>query len=206
MSSKEYFNENASQWDEMREVFFSTAVRDKAFKMANLMVGKMAADIGAGTGFITEGLLEQGAKVIAVDESPNMVHILLEKYEKKDLKVCVGESMNLPIENESVDYVFANMYLHHVPNPEKAIQEMVRILKPHGKLVITDLIAHQSTFLLEEHHDRWLGFEEKDIEQWYKKSNLMGIQINSIEQSCCTCSKDNEYASIGIFAAYGKKG
>ena len=45
----------------------------------------------------------------------------------------------LPAADGRFDAVFANMYLHHVDDPETAVREMARLLKPGGKLVITDL-------------------------------------------------------------------
>lgn len=50
----------------MRETFFSEAVREKSISIAGVQPGKLAADIGAGTDFITEGLIQKGLRVIAV--------------------------------------------------------------------------------------------------------------------------------------------
>jgi 2-polyprenyl-3-methyl-5-hydroxy-6-metoxy-1,4-benzoquinol methylase len=58
-----------SQWDAMREEYFSASVREKAFAVASVQAGRPAADIGAGTGFLAEGLIQQGLRVIAVDQS-----------------------------------------------------------------------------------------------------------------------------------------
>ena len=69
MSSQQYFDGVANQWDEMRGAFFSDAVREIAIAKANPRAGQTAADLGAGTGFITEGLLERGLRVLAVDQS-----------------------------------------------------------------------------------------------------------------------------------------
>ena len=54
MNSKKYFDKVSSQWDDMRKSFFSESVREKAFSVAGIQAGKIAADIGAGTGFMTE--------------------------------------------------------------------------------------------------------------------------------------------------------
>lgn len=70
---KGYFDEVAPQWDKMRQVFFSEAVREKAISLIRAQPGKITADIGAGTGFITEGLLKKGLKVIVVDRSESMI-------------------------------------------------------------------------------------------------------------------------------------
>lgn len=73
MDSKAYFQEVADQWDKLRQGFFSEAVREKAYEIAQVKEGQLAADIGAGTGFVSEGLLKRGLKVIAVDRSNEML-------------------------------------------------------------------------------------------------------------------------------------
>jgi len=73
MNSKKYFDEVAHQWDNMQQSFFSATVKDKAFSVAGVKKGKIAADIGAGSGFITGGLIGKGLKVIAVDQSEAML-------------------------------------------------------------------------------------------------------------------------------------
>lgn len=59
MSSKSFFDQVANQWDEMRKGFFSDRIRDIAINKANIKSGELAADIGAGTGFITEALIKK---------------------------------------------------------------------------------------------------------------------------------------------------
>src|SRR5574341_663361 len=128
MTSKPYFDKVAGQWDAMRQSFFSEAVREKAYAVAGVEPGRVAADIGAGTGFVTEGLLELGLRVIAIDQSASMLEILRSKFkETPSLECWVGEADRLPLEEGAVDYVFANMYLHHVESPPAAIREMARI-------------------------------------------------------------------------------
>lgn len=71
--SKTYFNEIAENWDEMRASFFSEDVREVAYSLAEIQKGKVAADIGAGTGYVSEGLLKAELKVIAIDQSEHML-------------------------------------------------------------------------------------------------------------------------------------
>lgn len=206
MGSREYFNNVAEQWDRMRENFFTTAVREAAFRVAGIKSGELAADIGAGTGFITEGLLLNGLAVIAVDESEVMLEVLRSKFAGKDVRCYQGESQQLPIADATVDYAFANMYLHHVESPEKAIADMTRIIKPGGKLVLTDLDEHPYSFLREEHNDRWLGFKRSEIVKWFMASGLKDVRVDCAGQNCCTKSANNgEEAAISIFVASGVK-
>ena len=84
MSSKEYFDEVAPRWDEMREGFFSDTARQKAISVAEVQPGRVAADIGAGSGYVTQGLVQQGLWVIAVDQSGTMLDAMRSKLSHLD--------------------------------------------------------------------------------------------------------------------------
>lgn len=204
---KQYFDEVAQQWDKMRKSFFSETLRDKVFSTASIQKGKTAADIGAGTGFITEGLIRNGLKVIAADHSEAMLEEMRKKFSSvKGINYHLGEAEKLPIPDGTVDYAFANMYLHHVEFPLKAIKEMVRILKPGGKLIITDLDEHTHKFLRGEHHDRWLGFKREDIRQWFQEAGLKNVIVDCAGESCCAqSSRGSKNAFISIFIASGER-
>jgi len=119
----------------------------------------------------------------------------------------VGSSDKLPIKNSEVNYAFANMYLHHVDYPEKAISEMARILKDGGKLIITDLDEHNHEFLRTEQYDKWLGFNRDDIRKWLASAGLKNIVVDCVGDNCCSNSDNNkiEQANISIFIGYGEK-
>ena len=212
MSSLAYFNQVATQWDDMRQSFFSDAVRDKALDAANVQPGALAADLGAGSGFITEGLIARGVRVIAVDQSDAMLQVMTAKFgdEKFAPRAAVefrrGDAEALPIGDAECDYVFANMYLHHTENPARAIAEMARVLKPGGIVVITDAETHAFEFLREEHHDRWLGFARADIHAWLAQAGLQNIEVDDAKEKCCSTSQcETTRAEINILLARAAK-
>jgi ubiquinone/menaquinone biosynthesis C-methylase UbiE len=207
MTSRKYFNSVAKDWDAMRQRFFADEVRETAFRIAEIKSGKTAADLGAGTGYMTEGLLREGLTVIAVDQSREMLAQMKKKFvTSSDVDFRPGDSENLPIGDESVDFVFANMYLHHVESPLKAIKEMSRILRPGGSVVITDLDEHDCEFLRTEQHDRWLGFKRHDVVAWLTQAGLTNTSIIAVGENCCSTSETTEnVADITIFAASGTK-
>ena len=191
----------------MRGTFFSAHVRNKAISTAGVQGGEIADDIGAGSSFVTEGLAGKGLRVIAVDSSEAMLAEIRWKFAGiAGINCRIGDASQLPISDEAVNYAFANMCLHHVEVPPTAIKEMVRILKPGGKLMITDLDQHDSTFLRNEHHDRWLGFDWMEIRQWFTEVGLTGIVVDCVGENCCAQSGcGSESASISIFVASGEK-
>ncbi|SFM72176.1 class I SAM-dependent methyltransferase [Thermodesulforhabdus norvegica] len=205
MTSNHYFDRVASDWDRMRRGFFSEEVREKAISIAGVRSDAVAADIGAGTGFITEGLVNRGLRVIAVDRSGAMLAGMRRKLAGvSGVDYLVGEVTELPISDESVDYAFANMCLHHIELPYRAIKEMARILRPGGKLIITDLDEHSHDFLRIEHHDAWLGFKSEHMKEWLAEAGLREVSVKSLGENCCA-QPDCGCASVGIFIATGLK-
>lgn len=206
MSSRAYFDEVAENWDMMRESFFPEAVRDEALAKAGVRAGEIAADIGAGSGFITEALLNAGLRVIAVDQSESMLRVMRQKFGDAPVDYRVGSSQALPLQDGEVDYALANMYLHHVEDPAAAIREMARTLKPGGCLVITDLDTHDFQFLVDEHHDRWMGFAREDVSRWFVEAGLSAVEVTDAGCDCCATSACGTCdASVSIFLASGRK-
>ena len=191
----------------MREGFFSEAVREKAFFVAGVKPGKLAADIGAGSGFVTEGLIKNGIRVIAVDRSEAMLEEMRRKFGAGGaVEYRLGEAESLPLADGSVDYAFANMVLHHVESPPVAIREMARIVKPGGRLVITDLDRHDFDFLRMEHCDRWMGFDRPDVARWLAEAGLTEVSIDCVGENCCASSQSGcGKAAVSIFVASGMK-
>ncbi|MBN8637328.1 MAG: class I SAM-dependent methyltransferase [Anaerolineae bacterium] len=207
MTSTVYFNQIADQWDTMRQSFFPDAVREAAITAASAQPGDRAADIGAGSGFITEVLLNAGLTVAAVDPSENMLAILRDKFGATDrLELHLGTAEPIPLPDESVSFTFANMCLHHVETPPNAIREMARILRPGGKLIITDLDPHTFRFLVEEQHDRWMGFDRAEIARWFVNAGLTEVTVTSVGSNCCADSEcGTQRAAVNIFIAVGVK-
>ena len=112
---------------------------------------------------------------------------------------------HLPVSDETFDGVFANMYLHHAPDPLATIKEMARVLKPAGVLCLTDLDTHDHEWQRTQMADLWLGFERDDIRRWYAEAGLHDIDVNCAEGTCNACGPDGEVKPLSILVAIGRK-
>ncbi len=204
--SEAYFANIAAQWDDVRTAFFPDSVRDAALAAVSAQSGGIAADIGAGSGFLTAALLKAGFRVIAVDRSPEMLAEIGRKFAGQNVEPRQGESESLPIGDGTVDCALANMYLHHVERPSLAIGEMARVLKPGGRLVITDLDAHGHDWVIDAFHDRWLGFDRANLRQWFAAAGLKNVTIEDLREQCTVESPlDSCPIDFGMFIAKGEK-
>ena len=204
--SNPYFAEVAEHWDEIRSSYFTEHLRDAAIAKAQLPPNAIAADVGTGTGFVAAGLASRAARVIGFDASPEMLAVArrnLAQFDNVEFREAVGDQ--LPVSGETFDGVFANMYLHHAPDPLAAIKEMARVLKRDGVLCITDLDAHDHEWQREQMSDLWLGFERDDIRRWFAEAGLHDIDVDCAEGTCNACGPDGKVQPLSIFVAIGQK-
>ena len=157
MSSVQYFKEVATEWDNMADSFFGEGPRKTIYSHVKWDKVKTIADLGCGSGYLTEGLLDKDVMVNAVDQSQEMLDAMKAKYGEEKINFRQGSADALPIENDSIDLAMANMFLHHVDNPEHTINEAFRILKPGGQWIFTDLDSHDNHFLVTEQHGQMDG-------------------------------------------------
>ncbi len=203
---KSYFKRVAPQWDSLRRSYFTEEVREAAIGRANLTPDSVVADVGTGTGFMLAGLAPLVRRAIGFDNSPEMLGVAAKNLggaANVELRVAEGDSLPLP--EGSLDAVFANMYLHHAPDPAAAVAELARVLKPGGRLVITDLDSHDQAWMSAEMADLWTGFERPQIEAFFRAAGLADVRVECTGSSCCGASAGGEAANISIFVASGTK-
>jgi ubiquinone/menaquinone biosynthesis C-methylase UbiE len=204
--SRNYFAQVANEWDQLRSGYFTESMRDAAIQKAELAENGIVADIGTGTGFVLEGLIGKAENLVGFDESPEMLEVARQRFaDRPEVRFQQTDGHTIPAPDGSFDAVFANMYLHHAPDPAVSIREMARILKPGGKLIITDLDRHDQDWMREAMADRWLGFERGDVRSWYEAAGLTQIDIDCAEGTCDCSAPSGDAISLSIFLAAGQK-
>ena len=94
--------------------------------------------VGVGTGADLELINYLDLDVTAIDYSPDMLEKARKKFGNSSITFLEMDAQNMQFDNESFDYVVASLILSVVPDPNKCFQEMTRILKQEGKIIIFD--------------------------------------------------------------------
>lgn len=201
---KKYFEEVSGRWDTLRKSFYGDDVRDAVLAAARLIPENTVLDVGAGTGFLTEGAAKIARKVIALDFSEQMMSEARAKLDGRNIQFKIGSVDRIPLPDGSIDAVVGNMVLHHCPSPEAAVGEMARVLVPGGRLVLSDLQEHGYESLRKEHADLWMGFRMDYVRMTLEKAGLEDVSVDALS-SCCSETKENEEIRIPMFLAAGHK-
>lgn len=203
---KRYFEKVAPDWDQMRKGYFTEEVRQAAIAGAGLTGESVVADVGTGTGFLLAGLAPLVARAYGFDNSPQMLEEARARFsDAPNVELRVSEGSSLPLPDGTLDAVLANMYLHHAPDPAAAIAEMARVLKPGGRLVITDMDSHSHDWMREEMADLWMGFDRPQLAEWFRQAGLSDVKVECSGSNCCGSSGAGDMAGISIFVATGMK-
>jgi len=118
--------------------------KEAVFPLADPQPGEYALDVSCGTGNYAIALATRKATVAAIDSSRKMLEIAKSKAARKALPVDfrLGTADDLPFASDSFDLATAILMLEFTPSPQKALSEMLRVLKPGGRIVIGVLGKH----------------------------------------------------------------
>ena len=133
MSMKEFWDAQAEDWGRFTRTpghdVFHEGFNFPAFLELVPKPGEATLDVGCGEGRVGAELTRRGHRVIGVDSSPRMVELASQHHE-----ALVADAAGLPFEDGSFDLVVAYMSLMNFDDPEGALREVGRVLRPGGRL------------------------------------------------------------------------
>jgi SAM-dependent methyltransferase len=174
--SQAFFATASAEWDALRtEMFGARADLVAAFALLDdtLVVG----DLGCGTGSLSAALAPHVSHVHAIDASPAMLDAASARLASfGNVSVAEGALEALPLYDGVLDVAVVMLVLHHVADPVRALREAHRVLRPGGRLVITDMRPHAHERYREQMGHVWLGFSEETLRGWLRDAGFEQVR------------------------------
>ena len=196
--SQEFFRTAAGKWDSLREELFGRRPEFPAL-LALLDPEWTVGDLGCGTGQLSEELAPYVARVVAVDESPDMLEAARRRLDRLDgVDVREGRLEALPVADGELDVALLSLVLHYVPEPQRALEEAARALRPGGRMLMIDMVVHGREEYRERMGHRWQGFVEEQVREWTEAAGFEAVRYAHLPM-------DEEAEGPLLFVATGTK-
>jgi len=195
---------------------------------AGVRPGQLVLDIGSGAGidcFIAAAKVGPAGRVIGLDMTPEMIERARRNAREAgvgNVEFRLGDAEKMPVEDASVDWVISNCVINLSPDKPAVFREIARVLKPGGRISISDIVAEDLPAAIRESRDAWTGclagaISEVEYVRGLEAAGLRGVRVTSrivydaaqltglFGSSCCGVSADAGYdASTLADAAAGK--
>jgi len=180
--SQAFFASAAGQWDRLRDELFGATFHLHA--LAGLLDERWTVgDLGAGTGSVSAALAPFVRRIVAVDASAPMLDAArrrLQAFDNVDLRR--GDLEALPLDGDELDAAVLTLVLPYLAQPERAIAEAARVLRPGGRLLLVDLRPHDREQYRHQLGHVWLGFPDEQIAEWMAAAGFAGIRVRPLPQ------------------------
>jgi MPBQ/MSBQ methyltransferase len=159
-------------------LFWTPQMRSQALRLARLdQPSLVTVDVGAGTGFATEGIVRHVApeNVTMLDQSPHQLARAAARPALRDCRRLEGDAEALPFETDSFDRYVSAGSIEYWPEPQRAVAEAYRILQPGGVALLVGPLppANRAVRWLAK---QWMLFpRESDYRTWLAAAGFTDV-------------------------------
>jgi ArsR family transcriptional regulator len=175
-----FFAGVAGDWDAIRIEQYGQGF-ELAAALAMLPCEATVVDLGCGTGGLLRELAPFVRRVIGVDASPAMLKAARRRVsDVENVILKQGELSAVPLEDAICDAAFCILALGYTDDPAAAIDEAARLLKPEGRVVIVDVLAHDRDDFRRHMGQKHRGFALDTIRRHLTDAGLTDVRTNPL--------------------------
>jgi arsenite methyltransferase len=191
---------------------------------AGVRPGQTVLDIGSGAGidcFLAADKVGPTGRVIGLDMTPEMIERARQNAKEAgvtNVEFRFGEAEKMPVEDTSVDWVISNCVINLSPDKPAVFGEIGRILRPGGRISISDIVAQDLPDAVRQSRDAWTGclagaISEEEYVRGLEKAGLREVKVTPrivydasqlkglFGSSCCGAGAGQDTAALADAAA-----
>jgi ubiquinone/menaquinone biosynthesis C-methylase UbiE len=160
-------------YDRINPFIWNEEMRDEAIGWLDIGPEQRVLDIGCGTGFATEGLLQRTERIYGLDQSQHQLSKAYEKFGKRGpVRFHKGDAERLPFAEDSFDVVWSSGSIEYWPNPVAALRECRRVGKPGSKVLIVGPDYPNNTILQKMADAIMLFYDEDEADRMFTEAGF----------------------------------
>ena len=196
--AREFFASVAGEWESVRVELFGERL-DLHLALSLLDPDAIVGDLGCGTGHLSAMVAPHVARVVAVDGSAEMLAAARQRtHGLANVELHHGDLEQLPLDTGMLDVATLSLALHYVADPERAVAEAARVVRPGGRLVVLDMMPHERDDLQQRMGHVWRGFAESQVQAWFATAGLERVRYTPLPP-------DQSARGPSLFVATGRK-
>jgi ubiquinone/menaquinone biosynthesis C-methylase UbiE len=164
-------------YDRINPFIWNEEMRTEALDLLDIEPDDRVLDVGCGTGFGTEGILEHVENVHGLDQSVHQLEKAWAKLGKHDpVSFYRGDAERLPFQADTFDVVWSSGSIEYWPNPVDALKEFRRITKPGGQVLVVGPNYPRRTVFQKLADTIMLFYDESEADRMFTEAGFETVQ------------------------------
>jgi demethylmenaquinone methyltransferase/2-methoxy-6-polyprenyl-1,4-benzoquinol methylase len=164
-------------YDRVNPFVWNERMRDEAIGMLELDGDERMLDVGCGTGFATEALLDRAGEVHGLDQSVHQLEQAWAKLGKHDpVRFYLGDAERLPFRDGSFDVAWSSGSIEYWPNPVAALAELRRITVPGGRVLVVGPDYPRTSIFQKAADAIMLFYTEEEADRMFDEAGFVDVE------------------------------